>query len=287
MNRGGSFRGGDRPRGGKFGDSRGGKFGGPPRKGGLGGFRPKATIIPHRHEGIFIIKGKEDKLATINFFPGESVYGEKRITIENKTQSDVVTKIEYREWNAFRSKLAAGVFNGLDNIYICPGAKVLYLGAANGTTVSHVSDIVGPNGVVYAVEFSERSGRDLINMSKKRPNIVPIIEDARKPSQYRMMIPYLVDCIFADVAQPDQARIISINAEHYLKNGGGFVFSIKASCVDSTANPEIVFKQQLAELKECGLKAKEQVTIEPFERNHAIASGVYKPKFSSIQNGDN
>jgi len=161
-----------------------------------------------------------------------------------------------------------------------PGAKVLYLGAANGTTVSHVSDLVGPDGVVYAVEFSERSGRDLINMSKRRPNIVPIIEDARRPEKYRMMIPYLVDCIFADVAQPDQARIIFLNAQNYLKTGGGFVFSIKASCVDSTADPEIVFKQQTNELKEYGLKTKEQVTIEPFERNHAIAAGVYKPKFN-------
>ena len=52
-------------------------------------------------------------------------------------------KIDYRIWNAFRSKLAACVLNGIESIYIKPGAKVLYLGAANGTTVSHVSDIVG------------------------------------------------------------------------------------------------------------------------------------------------
>ena len=49
-----------------------------------------------------------------------------------------------------------------------PGARVLYLGAANGTTVSHVSDIVGPTGFVYAVEFSKRSGRDLLEMAKLR-----------------------------------------------------------------------------------------------------------------------
>lgn len=93
-----------------------------------------------------------------------------------------------------------------------PGAKVLYLGAANGTTVSHVSDLVWPTWTVYAVEFSERSGRDLINMAKRRPNVVPIVEDARKPHLYRIMIPSLVDCIFSDVAQPDQARIITLNA---------------------------------------------------------------------------
>ena len=41
--------------------------------------------------------------------------------------------------------------------------------------MSHVSDIVGPTGTVYAVEFSHRSGRDLVEMSKRRPNIVPIV----------------------------------------------------------------------------------------------------------------
>lgn len=156
---------------------------------------------------------------------GESVYGEKRIPIEDKV-GDIVNKTEYRVWNAFRSKLAASIVNCVSEIYIKPGAKVLYLGAASGTTVSHVSDIVGETGIVYAVEYSERSGRDLINMAKKRPNVIPIIEDARKPYKYRMLCG-MVDVIFSDVAQPDQARIIIINAKNYLKNGGGFVFSIK------------------------------------------------------------
>jgi len=80
-----------------------------------------------------------------------------------------------------------------------PGSKVLYLGAASGTTVSHVSDIVGENGHVYAVEFSNRCGRDLVNLAKKRTNIHPIIEDARKPTRYRMLVD-MVDCVFADVA---------------------------------------------------------------------------------------
>jgi rRNA 2'-O-methyltransferase fibrillarin len=114
-------------------------------------------------------------------------------------------------------------------------------------------------------------------MSKKRPNIVPIIEDARKPHLYRFLIPSLVDCIFADVAQPDQARIIVINAQHFLKNGGGFVFSIKANCIDSTAEPAAVFAQQIQELKKCNFKVKEQVTLEPFERDHAVVTGIYKP----------
>jgi rRNA 2'-O-methyltransferase fibrillarin len=113
-------------------------------------------------------------------------------------------------------------------------------------------------------------------MAKKRPNIIPIIEDARKPQRYRHVCD-MVDVIFADVAQPDQARIIVNNAKHFLKLGGGYVFSIKANCIDSTADPATVFASQIAELKKNGFKAKEQVTLEPFERDHAVVTGVYQP----------
>ena len=58
--------------------------------------------------------------------------------------------------------------------------------------------------------------------------MVPIIEDARHPHKYRMLIP-MVDCVFADVAQPDQARIVALNSQYFLKNGGHFVISIKVN----------------------------------------------------------
>lgn len=175
-------------------------------------------------------------------------------------------------WNPFRSKLAAAILGGVDSIHMGPGSKVLYLGAASGTTVSHVSDIVGPEGLVYAVEFSHRSGRDLINVAKKRTNIIPIIEDARHPHKYRMLVG-MVDTIFADVAQPDQARIVSLNAQHFLKNSGHFVISIKASCIDSTAKPEAVFAAEVKKLVADKLKPQEQLTLEPYERDHAVVCG--------------
>lgn len=58
-------------------------------------------------------------------------------------------KIEYRVWNPFRSKLAAAILGGVEKIHMEPGSKVLYLGAASGTTVSHVADIVGPVSVQF------------------------------------------------------------------------------------------------------------------------------------------
>lgn len=91
------------------------------------------------------------------------------------------------------------MIGGISDIFIKPGSKVLYLGGASGTTVSHVADIVGETGVVYAVEFSHRSGRDLVNMAKKRTNVVPIVGDARKPLEYRFLVG-MVDLVFADVA---------------------------------------------------------------------------------------
>lgn len=203
--RGGGFggRGGDRGRGGP---PRGGPRGrgGPPRggrggaRGGRGGIGAGAKVLVQAHErfeGIYVLRGKDDALVTKNTTPGESVYNEKRVSTEDAEGK----KTEYRVWNPFRSKIASAVVGGIGHIYMKPGSKVLYLGGASGTTCSHVSDLVGPTGSVYAVEFSKRSGRDLVNMAKKRTNVIPIIEDARHPQKYRMLMP-MVDVIFADVA---------------------------------------------------------------------------------------
>jgi rRNA 2'-O-methyltransferase fibrillarin len=269
-------------------------------------------VEPHRHAGIFVARGKEDALVTLNGTPGVAVYGEKRITVEVPPlpgSTTGPTKVEYRVWNPFRSKrtsvqrevrwdivsvhtshdfaccslhafiapVAAAVLGGIDNIWIAPGTKVLYLGAAAGTTVSHVSDVVGPEGAVYAVEFSHRPGRDLLTVAKQRTNIIPIIEDARHPLKYRMLLG-MVDTIFADIAQPDQARIVALNAHYFLKNGGHAVISVKASCIDSTAAPEAVFRREVGKLQAENFKPLEQLTLEPYERDHAVVIAEYRPK---------
>jgi rRNA 2'-O-methyltransferase fibrillarin len=230
----------------------------------------KVVVVPHRLPGIFVAKGKDDALATKNLDPGHSVYGEKRISVETPEG-----KVEYRVWNPFRSKVAAAIVGGIENVHIKPGCKLLYLGAASGTTVSHCSDLVGKEGTVYAVEFSHRPGRDLINVAKRRTNIIPIVEDARYPLKYRMLVG-MVDVIFADVAQPDQARIVGHNAQYFLKNGGHFVISIKANCIDSTASAEAVFASEIKKLQTMKFKPMEYVTLEPYERDHAVVVGIYR-----------
>lgn len=238
----------------------------------LGRASKSAIVEPHpKFDGVFIGRGKEDMLLTRNMVPGSAVYGERRVCVSLPDK-----KIEYRVWNCYRSKLAAGIACGLDSIFIKPGAAVLYLGAANGTTLSHVSEIVGADTLVYAVEFSQRSGRDLVNLSMKRSNIVPIIADARTPYKYRMLVP-MVDVIFSDVSQPDQSRIVMENAQYFLKDGGGVLISIKASCVDSSVPAEKVFADEVNWLKKNEFRPIEQVTLEPYEKNHAIISGTYKP----------
>ena len=235
-----------------------------------------ATRLQARHE----VRARTSWLSTAivlvtrSMVPGDAVYGEKRINVE-EGEGDEKTKLEYRVWNPFRSKLAAAILGGVDSIHMGPGSKVLYLGAASGTSVSHVSDLVGETGCVYAVEFSHRPGRDLINVAKKRTNIIPIIEDARHPNKYRMLIG-MVDCVFADVAQPDQARIVALNSHLFLKNEGHVVISVKANCIDSTAPAEHVFAQEVNKLKNEQFKPLEQLTLEPYERDHAVVIARYR-----------
>jgi len=232
----------------------------------------KILIERHRHPSIFIARGKEDALCTKNLVLGESIYGEKRILVKDGEKQN-----EFRIWNPFRSKLAAAILGGVDDIFIRPGMKILYLGAASGTTVSHISDILGKDGTIFAVEFSQRTGRDLLTLSKKRPNIIPIIEDARYPQKYRIFLS-MVDIIFSDIAQPDQARILSINANHFLRTGGYFIITIKASCIDSTVDPSLVFSKEVQKLVKDNFRPIEQITLEPYERDHAMVFGKYRTK---------
>jgi rRNA 2'-O-methyltransferase fibrillarin len=250
-------------------DRRGGRS--DSKKPGLSSRKP--TVQPHpQFPGVFLCPQKSNTLLTQNYTPGKSVYGEKLVQIG---QSDA--QIEYRVWNPYRSKIGASITCGFTNFGIKPGSSVLYLGAASGTTVSHVSDIVSQNGRVYAIEFSPRVGRELLNLSKLRENIVPIIEDARHPLKYRMLVP-MVDCLFADVAQPDQTRIFAVNAEFFLRSGGYFMISIKAGCIDSSAEPAEIFAMAADELAASGFRVEEQIDVQEYHGGHAVLIGTYRPE---------
>ena len=191
-----------------------------------------------------ILEDGAQRLATQNLTPGLNVYGERLVKFKG---------VEYRVWDAFRSKLAGAIIKGLQNVPIEPGIKVLYLGAASGTTPSHVSDIVGETGHVYCVEFAQRSIRDLVNnVAAFRPNISPLLEDARMPERYAMFISGKVDTIYCDVAQPEQAKLLADNADVFLKPAGWVMLAVKSQSIDVTMEPdEFIGKKRMF----CGKEA--------------------------------
>jgi fibrillarin-like pre-rRNA processing protein len=201
------------------------------------------------------------KLATKNLVAGNSVYGERLVNFR---------KIEYRLWDPYRSKFAAAILKGLDTVPVQPRHRVLYLGAASGTTASHVSDIVGEEGQVYCVEFASRSLRELVNnVAAFRYNLMPILADARLPESYSRLVEK-VDEIYCDVAQPEQARVLADNADHFLVEGGWVMLAIKAQSIDVTKEPTVVFEREIAALEARGFRVDGDVQLEPFDKAHVM-----------------
>jgi len=212
---------------------------------------------------VYLIDGK---LATLSLAPGKRVYGEKIVPVQSQgVPEDRGTNGEYRVWDLFRSKLAGAIKKGLGSLEIAPGSKVLYLGAGAGTTASHISDIVGKGGEVYCVEFAQRSLRDLVAVCESRPNMFPILADARKPQDYSE-IPK-VDAIYQDVAQPDQAQILIKNSQMFLKKGGIAYLCVKSQSIDVTARPQDVFamvKKQLGQ----DFDVMREIELAPYDYDH-------------------
>jgi fibrillarin-like pre-rRNA processing protein len=168
-----------------------------------------------------------------------------------------------RVWDPFRSKLAALYYAGT-GIELTPAMGVLYLGAANGTTVSHVADYVE---VVYAVEFAPRPMQDLLEVARRRKNIVPIMADASQPEQYAPLVES-VDLLYQDVAQPDQVAILIRNCA-FLRQGGHAILMLKTRSVDIRKSPEDVFRDTLTELGRAGLSVIESTWLSPYQKDHA------------------
>jgi fibrillarin-like pre-rRNA processing protein len=217
--------------------------------------------VQHHPEfpGIYriMLEDGSQRLATKNLSPGRNVYGERLIKCHS---------IEYRVWDAFRSKLAAAIMKGLKTVPIKPNHSVLYLGAASGTTASHVSDIVGKKGHVYCVEFASRSIRDLVeNVCPYRSNTSPILEDARFPQKYAMFIRGKVDEIYCDIAQPEQARVLLDNADHFLKENGWVILAVKAQSIDVTKEPSEIYRREVRVIEMHHLIIEQLVQLEPYD----------------------
>jgi fibrillarin-like pre-rRNA processing protein len=194
----------------------------------------------------------EEALAT----RGEPVYGEG-------------TDGEWRRWDLRRSKLGAMLEMDVDT-GLAGGETVLYLGAAAGTTVSHVADFAGPT---YAVEFAARPARDLLDAAEPRGNLFPLLKDARKPETYAHVVEP-VDVVVQDVATRGQARVALAN-RRFLRDDGRLLLSVKARSEDVTGDPDAVFDEVLDSLAE-GYEVLSARGLEPFHDDHLAV--VARPK---------
>lgn len=187
----------------------------------------------------------ENGIATM----GEPVYGEP-------------TSDGWRRWNPNRSKLGAMLELGMET-GLSAGASVLYLGAANGTTVSHVADFAGPT---YAIEFAPRSARDLVDVAESRRNLFPLLKDARDPASYSHVVEADLDAIVQDVATRGQARVAKENAR-FLADDGRLIMAVKARSEDVTRSPDEVFGRVRAEL-ESSYEVLESRRLDEYHLDH-------------------
>jgi len=202
----------------------------------------------------------EKKLATQNLVPGNQVYNEKLVQYNG---------VEYRIWNPFRSKLAAAIMNDLKNFPFNQKSDVLYLGVSTGTTISHISDIVNQGGTIFGIEHASRVARDFLDrVASHRKNIVPIIQDARKPEEF-FSVYKKVDIVYVDIAQPDQTNIAIENCKLYLKSGGYLFLVIKTRSIDVVKNPRMVIKDEIKKL-DTMFEIKQTIDLHPYDKDHAM-----------------
>ena len=222
----------------------------------------KVQVRSHPRFSEVYISGPPQNLRIFskNLVPGNKVYSEHLVSFNN---------VEYREWDPYRSKLAALILEKPRNNFLSSNYNCLYLGASSGTTISHLSDIV-KDGVVYGVEFAERSIRQLIQNISNRNNIIPILENAKYPENYAKSIFTDIDLIYQDVAQPNQAEIAIANCNYYLKDSGILILAIKSQSIDSVIKSEKVYAQERKIIENAGYKVLESINIHKYAANHIV-----------------
>ena len=197
-------------------------------------------------------------LFTVNRTPGTKVYGETLRTVDG---------VEYRQWDPFRSKLAALLLKDAPaNSLGPPPRTVLYLGAAHGTTVSHLSDL-WPDAMIFAIEKSPTSFARLLALAHQRPGLVPILADAQLPERYQADVG-AADLVYQDLAQRNQAGIFVENARACLGDGGRGVLMLKVRSVTQQRPTAAVVREARSVLSSAGLQVDFETALAPFSREH-------------------
>ncbi len=202
----------------------------------------------------------KNKIYTKNpsYCKGLKVYDEKILNYNNK---------EFRSWNPYKSKLSAAIHKGLKTLDLSEKSNILYLGAATGTTVSHISDIVN-KGVVYAIEKSPFSLKKLLILCNQRKNIIPIMSNANNPESYNVTVP-MVDFIYQDISQRNQDEIFIKNIRKYLKSNGQAIIMIKARSINVSLKPKEVYRDVIDRLKTNNIKIIDIIDLSKYEKDHS------------------
>ena len=185
---------------------------------------------------------------------------------EDKGTLFVKGKAGYRVWDPTKSKPATAIKNGLKIFPLEKGISILYLGAGHGTTASYFGEIIGKEGIIYAVEVSDRIIKKLLEIAKEKGNICPILGDARL-MDYKWI--GKVDFVYQDIAQRDQVEIFLRNVREFLKPGNFCAIAIKARAIDSVADPEEIYKEARRKI-ERELEIKDLVKLDPWEKDHCF-----------------
>lgn len=227
--------------------------------------RAARSFVPDRRSPRLVRSavGERTELYTESVGRPPPVYGERWVARQDA---------EYRSFEPGRSKLSAAIVHGWTGPVPAPGERWLYLGAATGTTASHISDLVGPSGRVYALERSPRPFVRLLALAERWPNLLPILGDARAPREYGHLAPN-VDGVYADIAQPDQVEIVRGNAELFLRGpGGAVVFALKTASMGRDRTPADHLAAAERALRP-DVELSPSVRLDPFHRGHFLVGG--------------
>ncbi|HEV2316775.1 MAG TPA: fibrillarin-like rRNA/tRNA 2'-O-methyltransferase [Thermoplasmata archaeon] len=181
----------------------------------------------------------------------------------------------YRSFEPGRSKLAAAIAKGWKGPFPGPGEFWLYLGAAGGTTASHVADLVGPGGGVFAIEKSVRPFVRLLRVAERYPNLYPVLGDVRRWEEYDGLVAP-VDGLYADLAAPDQVRLVEENARAFLRPRGRLLLALKTASMGRERSPE---EHRLEAFGRLGrsFELRAGVNLEPFHKRHYFVGGQLRP----------
>lgn len=222
----------------------------------------KGRSPPGRHLDDRLRKGRQE-FWTRSADPGRTVHGEavRRVGAE-----------EWRRWDPRRSKVAAGLLRTEHDalrLLPAPDGDALYLGAGHGGTISHLHDLIAPSGRLVAVDIAPRCLRDLVALARRRPGIVPVLGDARKPDAWRMLLPRGASWLFQDVAQAHQASMFTAACTAFLRPGGVGLLSLKVAS-DRGMDPVALRRTVEAELQSAGLPVDEVMDLSGLEDDHLL-----------------